>query len=115
MENMKEKIPIIIVAVIAIIICGIAIFFLEDYKSIYYTKVDNTKIEKISSSDDMKYEYTLDCYNEKGTKKEVKFKTSRELKEDAYLMLELKTMGVHSWKEVKYNDLPEKVKTNYNK
>lgn len=113
MENMKEKIPIIIVAVIAIVICGVAIFFIEDYKAIYYTKVDNTKIEKISSSDDMKYEYTLDCYSEKGTTKEVKFKTSRELKEDAYLMLELKTMGVHSWKEVNYNDLPEKVKTNY--
>lgn len=114
MEDLKEKIPIIIVAIIAIAICGVAIFVLEDYKAIYYTQVDNNKIEKVSSSDDMKYEYTLDCYNEKGTKKEVKFKTSRELKEDAYLMLEIKAMGVHSWKEVNYNELPEKVKKNYN-
>jgi len=62
----------------------------------------------------MKYEYTLDCYNENGKKKEIKFKTSRELKEDAYLMLEVRTFGVHTWKEVQRNELPEKVKTALN-
>ena len=50
---------------------------------------------------------------EKGNKKEVKFKTSRELRQDAYLMLEIRTFGVHSWKEIKYNELPDKVKVNY--
>ena len=63
----------------------------------------------------MKYEYTLDCYNENGKKRELKFKTSRELKEDAFLKLEVKTFGVHSWEEVQYNELPEKVQTNYTK
>lgn len=58
----------------------------------------------------MKYEYTLDSYKENGKKKEIKFKTSRELREDAYLILEVKTFGVHSWKEVQANELPEKVK-----
>ena len=62
----------------------------------------------------MKYEYTLDSYNENGKKKEIKFKTSRELKEDAYLMLEVRILGVHSWKEVQVNELPEKVKTALN-
>ena len=63
----------------------------------------------------MKYQYTLDCYNENGKKRELKFKTSRELKEDAFLKLEVKTFGVHSWEEVQYNELPEKVQANYTK
>lgn len=61
----------------------------------------------------MKYEYTLDCYNEKENKKEMKSKTSRELKEGAFLKLEVKTFGVHNWEEVQYGELPEKVQTNY--
>lgn len=113
MENVKEKLPMIIAAIVAVVIGAIAFYFLENYESVYYTRIDNTKIEKISTSDEMKYEYTLDCYNEKGKKKEIKFKTSRELKEDAFLMLEVKTFVVHSWKEVQYNELPEKVKVNY--
>lgn len=113
MEEIKEKIPVIIALIVAIVIGGIAIYFLEYNESVYYTKIDNTKIEKISSTDDMKYEYTLDCYNENGKTKEIKFKTSRELREDAYLLLEVKTFGVHSWKEVFYNELPEKVRVNY--
>ena len=63
----------------------------------------------------IEYKYTLECYNEKGKKKELKFKTSRELKEDAFLKLEVKTLGVHSWKEVQYDELPKKVQTNYTK
>ena len=37
------------------------------------------------------------------------------LKEDAFLKLEVKTFGVHSWEEVQYNELPEKVQANYTK
>ena len=62
----------------------------------------------------MKYEYILDCYNENGNKKEIKFKTSRELRAAAFLMLEVRTFGVHAWKEVQANELPEKVKTALN-
>ena len=113
MENLKEKLPMAIAVIVAIAVCVLALYFFENYNSIYYTQIDNTKIEKISSSDEMKYEYTLDCYNEKGKKKEVKFKTSRELSEDAFLKLEVKTLGVHSWEEVQYAELPEKVQTNY--
>lgn len=113
MEDIKEKMPMIIAVIVAIAICAIAFFVIENYESVYYTRIDNTKIQSISATDDMKYEYTLDCYNENGKKKELKFKTSRELREDAYLMLEVRTMGVHTWKEVQYNELPEKVKTNY--
>lgn len=114
MESLKEKLPMIIAIIAVIAICGVAVYFMEFHQEVYYTQIDNTKIEKLSISDDMKYEYTLDCYNENGKKKEIKFKTSRELREDAYLKLEVMIVtGVHAWEEVQYNELPEKVKVNY--
>lgn len=54
----------------------------------------------------MKYEYKLDSYDEKGKKRTLKFETSRELKEDAYLMLEVRSTGVHKWEEVQFDELP---------
>lgn len=114
MDSIKEKMPMIIAVIVAIAICGIAFYFFENYEPVYFTQIDNTKIQSISATDEMKYEYTLDCYNENGNKKEIKFKTSRELREDAYLMLEVRILGVHSWKEVQVNELPEKVKTALN-
>lgn len=113
MEYIRDKIPMIIALIIAIAICIAAYYFFENYQQVYYTRIDNTKVEKVSATDDMKYEYTLDCYNEKGNKKEIKFKTSRELRESAYLMLETTIIGVHSWKEVEPDELPDKVKTKY--
>ncbi len=114
MESLKEKLPIIIVAIIAIAICGVALYMFEYSEDVYYTQIDNTKIEKVSSDDDMKYKYTLKCYKENGKEKEIAFKTSRELREDAYLKLEVRSLGgVHAWEEVQYNELPEKVKANY--
>lgn len=110
MEALKEKIPMIIVAIIAIAILVGGICFFENYEAVYYTKIDNTKIKQVSSSDEMKYQYTLDCYDKDGNRKEFSFKTSRELKEDAYLLLEIRSMGVHAWKEVQYYELPDKVK-----
>lgn len=114
MEDFKEKIPMIIAIVIAIAICAVTVYFMEFHQDVYYTQIDNTKIEKISSKDNMKYEYTLICYNKNGKKKELKFKTSRELRESAYIMLEVQTLGVHSWKEIQENELPEKVKSAMN-
>lgn len=114
MEDIREKIPMIIAVIVAIAICGIVYYFLVYQQSVYYTQIDNTKIESISETGGMKYEYTLDCYSENGKKKEIKFRTSRELKENSYLKLEVMvTRGVKSWKEVQYNELPDKVKANY--
>lgn len=115
MESMKEKIPMVIAVIIAVLVLGIALYFIEYYEAVYYTRIDNSKIAKISSADDMKYEYTLECYNESGRKKEIKFKTSRELRQDAYLLLEVRVMGVHNWKEVQFNELPDKVQNNIDK
>jgi len=111
MENLNERLPILIVVIIAIAICGFVFYNMEFGEVVYYTQIDNTKIEKISSSDDMKYKYTLTCYKENGKKKEISFKTSRELREDAYLKLEVRSIsGVHSWEEVEHDELPEKVR-----
>ena len=72
MESLKEKLPMIIAIIAVIAICGVAVYFMEFHQEVYYTQIDNTKIEKLSISDDMKYKYTLDCYNENGKKKEIK-------------------------------------------
>lgn len=89
--------------------CGIGFYYLENYEGTYYTQIDNTKITKLSTSDDMKYEYTIDCYDKNGKKKELKFKTSRELREQAYLKLTTRIFGVHHWEEVQRKELPETV------
>ena len=115
MEDLKEKLPIIIAVIIVIALIVGAYYFLVVHKDQYYTQIDNTKIQEISGSDDMKYEYTLTAYNKNGKEKEVKFKTSRELREGAYLELDVMQMrGVINWREVQQDELPEDVKTAMN-
>ena len=111
MEDFKEKLPIIIAVIIVIVLAVGAYYFLIIHKEIYYTQIDNTKIEGISSTDDMKYQYTLTAYNKNGKEKQVQFKTSRELRQGAYLELDvMQIRGVVNWREVNQNELPEDVK-----
>ena len=56
MEQLKEKIPMIFTVILAVLICLGAVYFFEYYNAIYYTKIDNSRIEKISVTDDMRYE-----------------------------------------------------------
>ena len=115
MESFKEKLPMIIAVIIVIALIVGAYYFLVIHKDLYYTQIDNTKIQEITESGGMKYEYTLTAYNKSGKEKEIKFKTSRELREDAYLELEvMQIRGVVNWKEVQANELPEDVKTAMN-
>lgn len=115
MEDFKEKIPIIIAVIIVIALMVGAYYFLVIHKDQYYTQIDNNKIEEVSGSGDMKYQYTLTAYNKNGKEKEIKFKTSRELREDAYLELEvMQIRGVVNWREVQQDELPEDVKTAMN-
>ena len=115
MENIKGKIFAGIGIVVVIAVFFIIFWLLFYQESTYYTKIDNTKVEQLDSGD-MRYEYTLDAYNEKGNSKEVTFKTSRELKDDAYLKLDVMlTRGVKSWEEVQYDELPDKVQEQYDK
>ncbi len=113
MENIKGKIFAGIGIVVVIAVFFIIFWLLFYQESTYYTKIDNTKVEQLDSGD-MRYEYTLDAYNEKGNSKEVTFKTSRELREDAYLKLDVMlTRGVKSWEEVQFSELPDKVQEKY--
>ncbi len=115
MEEFKEKIPTILIAIIAVVIAIVAIYLVFIQKNVYYVKIDNTKIEEISNTDDMKFEYKLTAYNKNGKSKEISFKTTRELREGAYLELETMAMrGVINWKEVQENELPDKVKAEMN-
>ena len=115
MESFKEKIPMLVAGIVAVLLIVGAYYILFVQKTIYYVQIDNTKIEQVSNSDDMKYQYTLTAYNKNGKSKEVQFKTSRELREDAYLELEVMAVrGVYGWKEVQLEDLPNKVKTEMN-
>ena len=111
MDDIKGKIPTII-AVIAIIALLFIVFYLVfEQKSEYYVQVDNSKIEQISRTDNMKYKYTLTGYNKNGNSKELEFNTSRELREGAYLKLDVMLLrGVINWKEVELNELPEKTR-----
>lgn len=113
MENIKGKIFAGIGIVVVIAVFFIIFWLLFYQESTYYTRIDNTKVEQLDSGD-MRYEYTLDAYNEKGNSKKVIFKTSRELKDDAYLKLDVMlTRGVKSWEEVQYDELPDKVQEKY--
>ena len=113
MENIKGKIFAGIGIVVVIAVFFIIFWLLFYQESTYYTKIDNTKVEQLDSGD-MRYEYILDAYNEKGNSKEVTFKTSRELKDDAYLKLDVMlTRGVKSWEEVQFSELPDKVQEKY--
>ena len=115
MEEFKEKLPIIIAVIIVIALLVGAYYFLVLHKDLYYTQIDNTKIEEISGTDDMKYQYTLTAYNKNGKEKEVQFKTSRELREGAYLELDvMQIRGVINWREVQIEELPDDVKTAMN-
>lgn len=114
MENLKEKLPMIIAIIVSLAIWAGIYYLLFCHPTFYYTKIDNTKVTTLPSTEDMKYEYTLTGYTENGRKKEIKFKTSRQLKENAYLKLEVMAIvGVKSWGEVQYNELSEKVQNKY--
>ncbi|MDE5996162.1 MAG: YxeA family protein [Eubacterium sp.] len=85
------------------------LYHMENYDKFYYTKIDNSAVSELPAADDMNYEYVLDSYDENGKKKTLKFETSRELRQDAYLMLEVKVSGVHKWEEIQFEDLPQAV------
>ena len=107
---MKVKIAIV-TAVVLFFVCGLVggAYYLENYDAVYYAQIDNTKAKELSADSDMKYEYTLDCHNEDGKQKELTFKTYKELREGAYILLEVKSLGVHKWEEVQFDDLPQAV------
>ncbi len=113
---MKKGIFIILGILAFVGLVGGYLYYAETSEDYYYTQIDNKKISELKKTDSagMKYEYKLVSYNEKGKKKTLTFKTSRELKESAFLKLKvLPASGVNNWEEVQYSELPDKVKTHY--
>lgn len=114
MIKLKDKLPVAI-GFVAFIAVFSSVYYLFVYQSTnYFTRIDNTQVIRISSSDQMKYEYNLVCYNAKGKPKKLKFKTNKILKEGAYIELEVMyTRGVKKWWEVQVDDLPIEVKNKW--
>lgn len=116
MESFKEKLPAIIGLLLVILMLGTTYYILVIKTNDYYTQIDNSKIESIESNDGMRYKYKLTSYNKSGKSKEIEFKTTRELKDKAYLKLTyMDVRGVTNWEEVQYDDLPKKVQEHYKK
>ena len=111
MDEIKEKTLELFGIIAFIAICFVVIYVLFYQSPDYYVKVDNTKLKALSE-EDMKFEYTLDGYNNKGRSKSLTFKTSRKLKEGAYLKLEVMYVrGVINWEEVTFKQIPTKAQT----
>lgn len=111
MDEIKEKTLELFGIIVFIAICFVVIYVLFYQSTDYYVKVDNTKLKALSE-EDMKFEYTLDGYNNKGRSKSLTFKTSRKLKEGAYLKLEVMYVrGVINWEEVTFKQIPIKAQT----
>lgn len=71
MEKLRENLPMIVAVIIAILILVLGYYFTFVHEEVYYTKIDNEKIEQISNSDDMKYQYILIAYDSNGKKKKL--------------------------------------------
>lgn len=114
MQDMKDKLCLIALIIIFITLCGLAYYFLVYQTKEYYVQIDNTKVEYLTTTDNMKYKYVLTALDETGKEKQVEFKTTRELKEKAYLQLDVMAFrGVVSWNEVQREELPDKVRERY--
>lgn len=113
--NLKEKLPIIIGVIVFVILCGVSYYYIFEKDYTYYTQIDNTKIKELDTSSSMKYEYNLEMYDTNGNQKKIKFKTSRNLREGAFLKVKYYFIsGVNKWEEVDSENLPKKVKSKYN-
>ncbi len=83
----------------------------------YYVKIDNAHVSKNEPDDGVinfgssePYLYKLEAINAKGDRAEIEFGTYRELRQNAFLRLDLQPIrGVVGWSEVPEDALPAKV------
>lgn len=109
------------IVVAALVAVGIAGWWLLSgiTDGTYYTQIDNSRIEDLESkggvvdpTGGMSFSYTLPAYDEQGNEREISFGTERQLKNGAYLKLEVVPIrGVVSWEEVQFDELPQKVQS----
>lgn len=111
---MNGKIIAAVISLVLIVGCVIGcLVYFENYEDVYYTRVENSGAKELPSGSDMKYEYSLESYNRSGSRKKLQFKASKQLREGAFLMLDVKTFGVSKWEEVQFEDMPQKVQEVY--
>lgn len=119
---MKKRVLFIgIPVVLVLLFCLCAWLFMGADSQYYYAQIDNSKMSSNSSnggvidfSGGLDYSYTLPAYNDEGEEKDITFNTSRELKEGAFIRLEVVPIrGVVSWAEVQYDEMPSDVQNNY--
>ncbi len=83
----------------------------------YYVRIDNACVFEnepsggvINLGSSEPYLYELEAVNATGDKAEIKFGTSRELRQDAFIKLDLQPIrGVVGWSEVSKDALPTNV------
>ena len=112
------------IAITAVAICGLAaiLLFAASVTNLflagdYYIKIDNACISENESSGGVvnlessePYLYKLEAVNAAGDKTEIEFGASRELRQDAFLKLDLHPIRVVvGWSEVSEDSLPRKV------
>lgn len=112
------KKSIIVIGVVLVILVG-GLFFMQNVNlnrlgaDKYYTQIngEGTKMEDKTSEGTIyiSYEYKLSTYDKDGNKKTLTFTSSKQLREDAYLLLFVKDgKGVTSYQEVAADELPKK-------
>ena len=118
----KAKIAIGVAAVLLIGLIGFCAWFLSESGSAeYYSQIDNSKIEQVDSKGgvinlkgNLPYSYTLLCYDENGSEREITFGTSKELRDGAFIRLTVMPVrGVLDWSELQYDELPAMVQNHY--
>ncbi len=121
---MKKKVKIAagVAVVLFIGLIGFCAWFLSGFGSTeYYSQIDNSKIEQMDSmggvinlKGNLPYSYTLLCYDENGSEREITFGTSRELRDGAFIRLTVMPVrGVLDWSELQYEELPAMVQNHY--
>lgn len=116
----------IITGGIAVIFAGFICFcgwLILGSGSTYYTQIRNSNIKasdseegviNLSGDGGLAFSYTLTAYDENGREKEITFGASKELREGAFICLQVMPVrGVLNWSEVSYEELPAAVQEHY--
>lgn len=117
----KGKKRVIIATAIVVALAAVLLVIVSQTNMLlageYYVKINNAHISEndsaggvinLRSSEPNIYE--LDAVNEQGDEAKLEFGTSRELREGAYIKVEVQPIrGVVSWSEVSAEELPPNV------
>ena len=118
---MKKAKPVLLILGVAaaLLMLGIAaLAYLFQYTGnnavSYYGRIDNDLVEEITPHGGMNYRYHMPVYLEDGSREDLDLDTSRILKDEAYICIEVAPLrGVISWAELQYEELPIPVQAHY--